>query len=79
MIHQRGDRRFCGIKSIGYTELVHDLKKDDITGHAIDELFKFIEKYLDAPTYRKIFNKFSREKRKKFEKLQCWNYLKKKI
>ena len=63
MVKFQGDRRFCEIKSVGYTELVHDLKKDDITGQAIDELFRFIEKYLDTPTYRKIFKKFSREKR----------------
>lgn len=54
MVKFQGDRRFCEIKSVGYTEIGHDLKKDDITGQAVETIREFIFENLTAPTYREM-------------------------
>lgn len=52
MILDDKDDRFSGAKSESYFNSRRELKKDEVTGEAVEMIREFIFKNLTAPTYR---------------------------
>ena len=48
------DELFTGVKRETYESIRHELKKDQITGEALELMKKFISENLIAPTYREM-------------------------
>ena len=54
MLPDDKDDRFSSAKSESYFNSRRELKKDQITGEAVEMIRKFIFKNLTAPTYREM-------------------------
>ena len=48
------DELFSGVKRETYESIRHEIKKDQITGEAVEMIREFIFENLTAPTYREM-------------------------